>query len=200
MNAPALFEPLRPWAFDALRPHGYNLIVADPPWKFKAYSQIDGGGHKGAAAQYDCLPAQEIVEKFPIGDLAEPECLLLCWATMPLLPRQIEAVARWGFVYKSALVWRKTTINGKQSVGTGYRVRAMAEVVILATRGEPRHKPFPGLFDGLRREHSRKPETFYALVDRCCPGLTRRADVFVRERRPGWDPFGNQIDHFAERP
>lgn len=200
MNAPlGLFEPLKPWPFPTLPPAYFDLIVADPPWKFKNYGLVDGGGNKGAAAHYDCLPPEVIRDTFPIGDLAAKNSMLLCWATIPLLPRQIAVVQAWGFEYKSAMVWRKVSKNGKQMWGTGYRVRAMVEVVIIATKGEPKqHKPFPGLFDGLLRRHSEKPESFYELVDKCVPNLTRRADVFVRRTRPGYLPFGDEATKFDE--
>lgn len=190
-----LFAPLPPWPFGALAPHGYNLIVADPPWAFEAYSEA--GHEKGAAAHYACLSVEEIAARFPLGELAEPDCLLLLWCTGPLLPRQLACIPAWGFVYASFFPWRKVTVNGKRAVGPGYRVRGECEYVALGVRGAPRHDPFPGIFDGVRREHSRKPEEFYALVDRYCPGLTRRADVFARTRRPGWDAFGDELDRFA---
>lgn len=194
--APALFRPLPPWPFAELRPHAYNLIVYDGPVEFETYSP--DGQEKGPGAQYECLPVEEVFSRWPPGDLAEPTCLLLCWGTWPLMDRLLTAVKGGGFDFKSVIVWQKVFASGKPAIGTGYRVRSMCEPVIVATRGEPRHKPFPGLFAGVRREHSRKPEEFYGLVNRCCPRLARRADVFARQRRPGWDAFGNEVGKFSE--
>lgn len=193
---PALFAPLPPWPFADLRPHAYNLIAYDGPWEFETYSEE--GQEKGPAAQYACMSVEEVFARFPPGDLAEPTCLLLCWGTWPLIDRQLACVKAAGFEFKSVFVWEKVFASGKPAMGTGYRVRSMCEPVILATRGEPRHKAFPGIFDGVRREHSRKPERFFDLVDECCPGLTRRADVFSRERREGWSAFGNEVGKFGE--
>ncbi|KAA2237701.1 MT-A70 family methyltransferase [Salinarimonas soli] len=191
-----LFAPLPPWPFGALRPHAYNLIAADAPWKYEAYSER--GEAKGAGAQYECLEAEEIAARFPVQDLAEPTCLLLCWATWPLIDRQLACVRAWGFEFKSIFVWQKVFPSGKPAIGTGYRVRSMCEPVIVATRGDPRHRAFPGFFAGIRREHSRKPEAFYELVSRCCPGLRRRADLFARQSREGWDTWGNEATKFDE--
>jgi len=193
-----IFAPLRPWPFNDLPAHWFNLIVADPPWKYEAYSER--GEAKGAASQYACMQAEEIAEAFPVGDLADRNCLLLCWATAPLIDRQIACVKAWGFEYKSYITWAKVFPSGKNAIGTGYRVRSMCEPVIVATRGEPKHKALMGLFPGVRREHSRKPEEFYQMVDQKCAGLRRRADLFSRQTRDGWRGWGNEATEFDERP
>ena len=102
----------------------------------------------------------------------------------------------WGFTYKSAFVWRKLTSGGKPRLGTGYRVRTMHEPVLLGTIGNPLHKPFPSIFDGLAREHSRKPEEFFALVDSAVAQCAR-AELFARQKREGWDSWGNETERFA---
>ncbi|WP_046869318.1 MT-A70 family methyltransferase [Microvirga massiliensis] len=189
-----LFAPLEAWQFGDLRPHYYSLVVADPPWRFRTRSER--GGEKSASKHYRCYPVEEIFWRFPIGDLADPDCLLLCWATAPLLDKQIECVKAWGYEYKTLLYWEKIFLSGRPAIGTGYRVRSMAEPVIVATRGEPKHAALPGLFKGIRRKHSQKPESFYEMVDERCTQLTRRADVFARTRRPGWHSFGDELDMF----
>lgn len=197
MNAlarPLLFEPLQPWAFGDQRPHAYNLIVVDPPWRFEARSAK--GEKKGAAAQYRCYPPEEVARRFPVDQLAEPTCLLLCWATGPLINRQIGCVQRWGFEFKTLTYWRKVFASGKPAIGTGYRARGRIEPIIIAVRGNPQHKPFDGEVTGVRREHSRKPEEFYRHVVDRCPGLRRRADVFARETRTGFEPFGDEVGKF----
>lgn len=194
--APALFEPLRPWVFGDLRPHAYNLVVADPPWQFAARS--DKGERKGAAAQYRCYPVEEIEWRFPVPQLAEPTCLLLCWATAPLIDRQISLIKRWGFEFKTLTYWRKVFATGGRAIGTGYRVRGQIEPVIVATKGSPQHKPFDGEIPGVRREHSRKPEEFYQHLHERSRGLTRRADVFARTARPGWDSWGDEVGKFDQ--
>ena len=184
------------WAFGSLRPLSYDLIVIDPPWAYETYSER--GQQKGAATQYTTLSCEDIAAMFPVDQLAAGNCLLMCWGTQPLLDRQLAAVKRWRFKYQSMVMWEKVFPSGKPAIGTGYRVRSMCEPIIIATIGEPRHKPFPGLFKGVRREHSRKPERFYELIDEKCPKLFRRADVFGRQTRPGYDVFGNEATKFDE--
>ncbi|BAQ18335.1 MT-A70 family methyltransferase [Methyloceanibacter caenitepidi] len=172
---------------------GYELIVADPPWDFENYSEAGTG--KGADPHYSVMSLAEI-KALPVGDLARGDCLLLLWATGCMLPLALQVMESWGFTYKSEIVWRKTTVNGKVRIGTGYRVRTMHEPVLVGTMGNPHHKPFPSLIDGLAREHSRKPDEFYEAIDRCCPSLGFRADLFARTRRPGFDSWGDEVGKF----
>jgi N6-adenosine-specific RNA methylase IME4 len=107
-------------------------------------------------------------------------------------------MSAWGFTYKSQMVWRKTTQAGKVRMGTGYWARSMHEPVLIGSIGKPpKFSAFPSLFDGIAREHSRKPEEFYGLVQKHTSGL-RRADVFSRQNREGWDSFGDETGKFAE--
>jgi N6-adenosine-specific RNA methylase IME4 len=104
----------------------------------------------------------------------------------------------WGFSYKSCVAWRKITINGKVRLGCGYISRSTHENILIASRGKPKiGKPFRSLFDGLAREHSRKPDEFYALAEAFAPGV-RRADLFGRESRSGWDVWGAEATKFDE--
>lgn len=185
------------WFFAPLIPLHYEMIVIDPPWGFDLYSKE--GAKKSAMAQYDVMSDDDI-KRMPVGQLASMNCLLYCWATAPQLPLAIECVKAWGFEYKSLLVWRKVTAGGKIRMGTGYRVRTTGEVVVVATLGNPKQSSVPQtIFDGVAREHSRKPDEFYALCDRVMPHA-RRADVFARERRAGWHSFGNELGKFEVAP
>lgn len=190
-----LFTPLPPWPFGDLKPHYYDLIVADFPWDFETYSEL--GEKKGPRAQYETMSLEEILA-FPVGELADVNCLLLSWITAPRLDEGIVALKHWGFTYLSFIHWRKVFPSGKPAMGTGYRVRSMGELILIGTIGDPRHQPFRGDFPGIRRQHSRKPEEFYEEIDRRCHGLRRRADLFGRQTRAGWDVFGNERTKFDE--
>ena len=183
------------WFFDPLLPLYYELLVIDPPWGFDLYSKE--GAKKSALAKYELMKDSDILS-LPVGKLASMDCLLYCWATAPQLPLAVECVKAWGFEYKSLLVWRKITAAGKIRMGTGYRVRTTGEVIVVATLGNPKQAHIPQtVFDGIAREHSRKPDEFYALCDRVMPHA-RRADVFARESRAGWHTFGNEATKFDE--
>lgn len=181
------------WPFGDFPMFGYDVIVADPPWDFALYSKA--GEAKSAKAHYATMPLDAIAA-LRVGDLARGDCLLLLWCCewMPPGARQ-RVLDAWGFTYKTSLVWRKLTCNDKVRMGPGYRARTMHEPILLATMGNPRHRPFPSVIDGEAREHSRKPEAFYDLVDACCP-RSRRADLFSRQSRPGWDSWGREAGKF----
>jgi N6-adenosine-specific RNA methylase IME4 len=183
------------WPFGDLLPFCAELIVIDPAWDFATYSEK--GETKGPRAQYATMSMDEI-RALPVGNLARSNCLLLLWGTTPLIKQQIECLEGWGFVYKTCLAWNKVHPSGKPAIGTGYRARSMWEPVFVGTIGNPKHTAFPGKFDGVRREHSRKPESFYQLVDKHCPKLTARADLYVRTQRPGWMSYGDEATKFND--
>lgn len=183
-----------PWQFGDLQMFGYDVIMADPPWNFELYSEAGAG--KSAQAHYDTMTLAEICA-LRVGDLARGDCLLLLWCCewIPPAVRQ-DVLNSWGFAYKTTIIWRKVTRAGKVRMGPGYRARTMHEPIILATVGNPQHTAFPSIVDGVAREHSRKPDEFYRLVEASTAGA-RRADLFSRQRRPGWDAFGNEADKFG---
>jgi N6-adenosine-specific RNA methylase IME4 len=103
-----------------------------------------------------------------------------------------------GFKPISEIVWLKRYPSGKARIGTGYRVRTMHAPILVCTVGNPKHKPFPSTFDGIAREHSRKPDEFYDLVLSHTPQAIRRADLFSRQTRPGFEGWGNEHGKFDE--
>lgn len=180
------------WPFNPLTPLSYDVIVADPPWSYERWS--DTNQTKGAADQYATMETRQIAG-LPVGHLAGGSCLLLLWACGCMLPQALDVLKAWGFGFKSEMIWRKLTKNGKSRMGVGSRVRTMHEPILLATNGTPDHPAFPSLFDGLAREHSRKPDEFYDLVVKHTAGM-RRADLFSRETRPGFEGWGNEHGKF----
>lgn len=182
------------WPFGEMQPFSYDVFVVDWPWDFKLYSEA--GEAKSARAQYETMSLQEIIDFTVITHLAAKDSLWLIWTCEWMKPGDQQAILdAHGLEYKSALVWRKTTKNGKVRMGTGYRARSMHERIILATTGNPKHKAFKSVFDGLARQHSRKPEEFYDIVLKNTPGM-KRADMFTRQTRDGFDKWGNQATLF----
>jgi MT-A70 len=92
--------------------------------------------------------------------------------------------------------WRKVTRNGKVRMGCGFWARTMHEPVLLGTVGKPPKFTLPSCFDGIAREHSRKPDEFYRMITERTPDL-RRADLFAREKREGWDAWGDEFEKFS---
>lgn len=183
------------WPFGDLRPLSYDVICADPPWRFRTWGEHNQT--KSASRHYDLMRTEDI-KALPVGELAQKDCVLLLWATGAMLPHALDVMRAWGFAYKSLLSWRKVTPAGKVRMGTGYWARTMHEPILLGVMGKPtKVSGFPSLFDGVAREHSRKPEEFFALVERHTTGL-RRLELFSRQSRPGWDAFGNEVGKFDD--
>ena len=181
------------WPFGALRPLSYDLIMADPPWRFDLYS--DAGEAKSPQAQYATMTIAEIAA-LPVSYLAAGDALLWLWATHPMIDRQIEVCRAWGFRYATSGVWVKRTTGGALSFGTGYRLRSASEPFLIGVIGNPKTaRTVRTVVEGVAREHSRKPDEAYAAAEILMPGA-RRADLFARQRRPGWDGWGNEIEKF----
>lgn len=182
------------WPFDPLPPLSFDVICADPPWRFRTWSETNQA--KSASRHYDLMTTEDIMA-LPVGRLAQRDCILLLWTTGAMQPQAFEVMKAWGFTYKSQMIWRKTTPSGKVRMGTGYWARSMHEPVLIGCMGKPgKFSAFPSIFDGIAREHSRKPEELFRLVDKHCVGM-RKAELFSRQRREGWDSWGNETEKFT---
>lgn len=178
------------WPFGDLEPGSFSFIMADPPWAYSLFSAKGEG--KSAQKHYRCLPLAEI-KAFPVLDLAMKDCVLWLWATNPMLRQAFEVLDAWGFTFKTAGSWNKTTVHGKQAFGTGYILRSSNEPFLIATRGKPKTtKSVRSSFDGLVRAHSQKPEMAFEMAERLMPKASR-LELFSRTNRPGWTPFGDQV-------
>jgi N6-adenosine-specific RNA methylase IME4 len=174
--------------------NGYDVIVADPPWRFRLWNMENNA--KSPGKHYDLMTTADVAA-LPVQALAAPDCILFLWTSAPMLFDGWEVAKKWGFPkYVSRTAWRKTYSSGAQAMGPGYWVRTMHEDVLIFTRGKPKLvKAFPSLFDGVRREHSRKPDEFYSLLRDRTPDA-RRADLFSREHRDGFTGWGNEHGKF----
>ncbi|CAH1671931.1 MT-A70 family methyltransferase [Chelatococcus asaccharovorans] len=181
----------------------YDVVMADPPWPWEAYSSK--GLAKSPEAQYATMSFADI-EALRLGDLLAPGGVMVLWCTWPLIGRQESVMRAWGVEPKTGGVWAKRTASGKLRWGTGYVLRSVCEPFLIGTlpgsgvRGAALANLIETIedaaVDGVAREHSRKPDEAYALIEALTPGA-RRADIFARQRRPGWDGWGNELDKFA---
>jgi len=201
--APDMFAPnCEAWPFGGLVPQAYDLIMIDPPWQFELYSAK--GEEKSAQAHYETMSLAAIAA-LPVADLAGPDCLVWLWATAPMLDKQLDVLKGWGFRFVTSGVWVKTTVNDKIAFGTGYVLRNAHEPFLIGALGEPKTaRCVRSVVMGRTREHSRKPDSAYAAAERLIPEgpagggrKIRRADLFSRERRPGWESWGNQVGKFT---
>jgi N6-adenosine-specific RNA methylase IME4 len=179
--------------FDPLTAHSYDLVVIDPPWPFATWSAAGQG--KSASKHYRIMTLADIMA-MPVRELLKPHAVVLLWATGAMLAQAVAVIEAWGITYKTELAWRKITRNGKVRMGCGFWARTMHEPILLGTVGKPTKVTLPSCFDGIAREHSRKPDEFYRLITERTPGL-RRADLFAREKREGWDCWGDEVGKFS---
>lgn len=186
----------------------FPCIVADPPWSYSVFS--DKGKDRSAEAHYDCMTLDDIAA-LPVKRLAAKDAHLFMWITGPCLVQgqHIPIMKEWGFSPSTdGFVWIKCK-NGTLgqnvvldenvfSKGMGHTTRKNAEYVIFGRRGSPRRltKAMHQLIVAPKREHSRKPDIFYAKVEEYCVGP--RLELFAREERPGWTCWGNQVDKFTK--
>jgi N6-adenosine-specific RNA methylase IME4 len=185
------------WRFAPLVAHSYDLVVVDPPWHFNTWSPA-GQTSKSASKQYRTMQFAEIMA-LPVRELLKLDAIVYLWATGAMMPHALATMEAWGIAYKTSFVWRKVTPNGKVRLGTGRWAQSGHELVLLGTVGKPRCYLMPSIFDGIAREHSRKPDEFYNNIAKKTPGL-RRADVFARERREGWCCWGDEVGKFSSAP
>jgi len=159
----------------------FQVIVADPPWRYDT----------GSSLPYPTMPIEEI-KALPVRAMADENAILWLWTTNAHLRVAFEVVDTWGFEYRTLLTWVKN------QMGTGEWLRGQTEHCLLAVRGKPvfLHGNHSTVLEAARREHSRKPEEFYAMVEATSPGS--RVELFAREQRKDWRTFGNQTDRFSE--
>ena len=174
----------------------YACVVADPPWHFAIRSPK--GGARSASQHYNTMTLQQI-KALPVADWCARDAVLLLWAIDPMLPEALETMRAWGFTFKTVgFCWAKLNRDGSPFCGMGYWSRANQEVCLLGTRGKPKRvrRDVRRLILAPRREHSRKPDEFYARAARLCSGPY--LDLFSRQARPGWSQFGNETRKFDE--
>jgi N6-adenosine-specific RNA methylase IME4 len=184
------------WPFGDLRMFGYQLILLDPAWRFLNYSAK--GEAKNPVAHYACMSFDQLAA-LPVGHLAAPDCAMVMWAVAPMLDKAIELMRVYGFTFKTAGSWAKQSPTGeKWAFGPGYILRSAAEFYIVGTIGNPavQSHSVRNLIVAPRREHSRKPDQMHADLERLYPGPP--SELFARQRRPGWDSWGNEVDKFGE--
>lgn len=174
---------------------GFGLINADPPWRFKLHNE-ETGAKKSAQGAYDCMSLEDI-KRMPVGVLAADDCVLLLWTTHPMIPQALEVMEAWGFEYKTSGVWSKRNHEtGKLAMGTGYLLRCASEPFLVGTRGKPKvTRSTRTVIEGKRREHSRKPEEAFEMMEKWVPNVPR-IELFSRQRREGWTTWGDETHKF----
>lgn len=176
----------------------YEVIYADPPWQFRVRSKKGKG--RSAECHYPTMTPEEICA-LPVGKITADDSVLFMWATFPNLREAFDVIDAWGFTYKTvAFVWVKQNKKSDSLFwGLGYWTRANAEICLLATKGHPKRigRAVHQVILSHIEEHSKKPaETRDRIVE--LVGDVPRVELFARQKTPGWDTWGNEVENDLE--
>lgn len=169
----------------------FDVIVADPPWSYD--NRAEDAAHR-AANPYPSMPISEICAYWQTEGLesrAGTNCILWLWTTNAHMREAFSVLDAWGFTHKTILTWVK------DRMGTGDWLRGRTEHCLLAVRGKPTVVlgNQTTAIEGPLRQHSRKPDEFYRLVEELCPGS--RLELFSRTEREGWTSHGAERGYIS---
>lgn len=172
----------------------YDIIYADPPWRFLTYS--DKGKGRSAERHYPTMAKQDI-QALPVKRISEKDSVLFLWVTAPCLIEGLELIKAWGFTYKTvAFTWvKQNKRNDKPFMGLGYYTRANAEYCLIATKGkvlERKSRSVSSVIISHIERHSKKPDEVRKRIVELY-GDRPRIELFAREYSDGWDCFGNEV-------
>lgn len=171
----------------------FATILADPPWQFQNRTGKVAPEHR-RLLRYPTMELQEIMD-LPVGSLAAARSHLYLWVPNALLLEGLQVMKAWGFTYKSNIVWFKVRKDGgPDGRGVGFYFRNVTELLLFGVRGSMRTLQ-PGrtqvnLLATRKREHSRKPDEIFEIIEKCSPGPY--LELFARFRREGWEQWGNE--------
>ena len=187
----------------------YGMVVADPPWHFRARTALqmtNWTSRRDAEKHYPVMGVDDIAA-LPVRDVVAPDAHLLLWITGPLLieGKHIQIMKAWGFKPSSvAFTWVKlkrsidvcqlrltTTLESDLHVGLGLTTRKNAEFCLLGRRGNAKR------LSKSVREIIRKPEEFYRRAQQYAAGPY--LEMFSRQSRPGWDAWGLEVGKFDQK-
>ena len=123
---------------------------------------------------------------------------LYLWVPNAMLPSGIEVLSAWGFKYKSNIVWHKIRKDGgSDGRGVGFYFRNVTELLLFGVRGKNARTEAAGrrqvnYIKSRKREHSRKPEEQYPLIESCSKGPY--LELFARHPREGWTSWGDELE------
>jgi len=166
----------------------YKIIYADVPWTYSNKTMCP--------TPYPTMTLSEI-KSLPVAEIAEGDCALCFWTTMPKFGDALEVVKAWGFEYTGdVFAWKKlNSKNGGTYCGLGYWTQSNIELCLICTRGNPKRvgTDVKQWIEAPVGRHSAKPAETRARIIRLF-GDEPRIELFARETTPGWVAIGNEID------
>lgn len=170
----------------------YQIIYADPPW---SYRDKCNAGQRGAAFKYQTMTIDDI-KSLPVQNIADDNCVLFLWATMPLLQEALDTIKAWKFKYKTVgFAWVKMNkIKATPFWGMGNWTRSCGEVCLLAVKGKPQRvsKSVHSVVMSPIEAHSKKPAEVRERIVKLM-GDVPRIELFARQQVEGWDCWGNEV-------
>jgi N6-adenosine-specific RNA methylase IME4 len=183
--------------FDNLaKPGPFRTILADPPWQFINRTGKVAPEHR-RLARYRTMDLAEILA-LPVEQLTAPTAHLYLWVPNALLPAGLAVMRAWGFSYKSNIVWHKVRKDGgSDGRGVGFYFRNLTELMLFGVRGKNARTLPPGrrqvnYLSTRKREHSRKPDEQYEIIEACSSGPY--LELFARSARPDWAVWGDEAE------
>jgi len=174
----------------------FGTVLADPPWQFVNRTGKIAPEYK-RLSRYGTMTLEGILS-LPAAQITAPTAHLYLWCPNALLPEGLAVMKAWGFSYKSNLVWHKVRKDGgSDGRGVGFYFRNVTELLLFGVKGKNARTLAPGrrqvnLLATRKREHSRKPDEQYAIIEACSPGPY--LELFARGTRKGWTSWGHQAD------
>jgi len=174
----------------------FSTVMADPPWRFTNRTGKVAPEHK-RLARYPTMGLEDICD-LPVANHLNDTAHCYLWVPNALLPDGLQVLSAWGFTYKSNLIWHKVRKDGgSDGRGVGFYFRNVTEVLLFGVRGKNARTLPPGrrqvnYMASRKREHSRKPDEQYVIIEGCSPGP--HLELFGRGKRKGWTVWGNQAD------
>lgn len=179
----------------------FCTVLADPPWQFQNRTGKVAPEHK-RLSRYGTLTLPDILN-LPVATITAETAHLYLWVPNALLPWGLQVMATWGFEYKTNIVWHKVRKDGgPDGRGVGFYFRNTTELVLFGVRGKNARTFAPGrrqvnIITTMKREHSRKPDELYDIIEACSPGPF--IELFARgpDPRDGWRSWGDQSEEYA---
>jgi len=172
---------------------GFSTIIADPPWRFANRTGKVAPEHR-RLDRYSTMSLDDIMA-LDVKAILAPNAHLYLWVPNALLPDGLEVMKTWGFRYVSNIVWAKRRKDGgPDGRGVGFYFRNVTELLLFGVHGSMRTLA-PGrsqvnMIETRKREHSRKPDEQYELIEACSPGAY--LELFARHPRAGWAAWGDE--------
>lgn len=176
----------------------FATVLADPPWQFQNRTGKMAPEH-ARLNRYPTMTLQDICD-LPVADVVADTAHLYMWVPNALLPDGLKVMENWGFSYKSNIIWYKIRKDGgPDRRGVGFYFRNVTEILLFGVRGknartEKLGRTQENIISAMKREHSRKPDEQYPLIEGCSNGP--RLEMFARGPREGWTVWGNQSEEY----